>query len=84
MSPLNLKKGVNHLNVKIHPMAQKSEFCGEMADGTIKINIKAIPQQGRANRELIKFLGEELNINTQNISIENGFTSSRKLVKIVI
>ncbi|KKQ71928.1 MAG: hypothetical protein UT33_C0007G0017 [Candidatus Peregrinibacteria bacterium GW2011_GWC2_39_14] len=79
----NLIKGVNYLNVKIHPIAQKSEIKGEMSDGTLKIDIAAIPQQGRANKELINFLSREFKIPTQNISIEQGFTSSRKLVRIV-
>jgi len=49
---------------------------------TIKIRIKAVPEKGRANAELIKFLSGELNVPKENISIISGASSQLKLVKV--
>lgn len=49
---------------------------------TIKIRIKAVPEKGKANEELIRFLSKRLDIPKQNISIISGKTEQLKLVKI--
>lgn len=71
-----------HENVKIKvlPRSKKSEIIGKMEDGTIKIKIKAIPEDGKANTEIISFLNKNF---PKKWEIVSGFTSSRKLVKRV-
>lgn len=49
---------------------------------TIKIRIKAVPEKGKANVELIRFLSRELNVPKENISILSGKTDHLKLIKI--
>ncbi len=53
-----------------------------MSDGTIKIRIKAVPEKGKANEELIRFLSEEWNAPKSCISIISGKTDQTKLIKI--
>lgn len=64
------------------PRSSKTEIAGIMDDETIKIRIKAVPEKGKANNELIKFLSKELNIPKENISIISGKTDSIKLIKL--
>lgn len=49
---------------------------------TIKIRIKAVPEKGRANAELIRFLSKELSIPKENITIINGKSSQLKLIRV--
>ncbi|MFA4814982.1 MAG: DUF167 domain-containing protein [Candidatus Gracilibacteria bacterium] len=53
-----------------------------MSDGTLKIRLKAVPEKGHANEELINFLVESLHLSKEDIEIISGFTDARKLVKI--
>ena len=49
---------------------------------TIKIRVKAAPERGKANEELIKFLSKELDVSTAQISIISGKTDRIKLIRI--
>lgn len=57
-----------------------------MKDGegeeTIKIRIKAVPEKGKANEELIKFLSKELKLPRENFKILSGKTEQLKLIKV--
>jgi uncharacterized protein (TIGR00251 family) len=55
-----------------------------MSDGTVKIKLKAVPEDGKANHELITFLSKELNIAPSHITIMSGQTSHRKLLHIIV
>lgn len=87
---IKLKKNkVNYLRIKVIPKSSRNEIIEIMEeqseDGpqkTIKIRIKAVPEKGKANEELMKFLSENLNISKNNISIISGKNSQLKLVKI--
>lgn len=48
----------------------------------IKAYVRAVPINGKANRELIKLLSEELNVNKSKISIIKGETSNNKIIEI--
>ncbi len=47
-----------------------------------KLRIKALPEKGKANLELIKYLSKTLDLPQQNIVIISGHTSSLKKIKI--
>jgi len=79
---INLKDNIWFLTVKITPKASKSEFFSVLSDGTLKIRIKAVPENGKANKELISFLAKELWINKQNIEIVSWKTETKKRIKI--
>lgn len=70
------------LKIKVVPRSSKNEIVGPMADGTIKIKLKAPPVDGQANQELIKFLSEEYKTPKSQIEIIKGLTGKNKTVKI--
>ncbi|MBD3248141.1 hypothetical protein GF382_02525 [Candidatus Falkowbacteria bacterium] len=70
------------LKVKIRPKAPKNEIKGEMADGTLKVDIAALPEKGDANRELISFLARKYKVDVDDIKISSGKKSKLKLIKI--
>ncbi len=71
-----------HLLVKVIPRSKKTEVVGRMADDCLKIRLKAIPENGEANDELIRFLAKSLNLNRNELEIVSGFTDARKLIKL--
>lgn len=71
-----------HLQIKVIPRAKKTEFVARMDDGTLKIRLKAAPEKGQANEELIRFLAEALELNPKDIELISGFTDARKLLRI--
>lgn len=70
------------LNIKVTPKAKRTEFFGKLADGTIKIRLKAAAENGRANKELIDFLAESIKVNPQDIELVSGHTSPRKRIQL--
>lgn len=48
----------------------------------LKIKLHATPEKGRANKELIKFLSQQLNLPKSHLEILSGHTSPHKIIKI--
>lgn len=71
------------LKVYVQPGASKNEFVGLYGDpARLKIKIKAQPQDGEANAEVINFLAKTLGISKSKIEITRGHTSRQKDVLI--
>ena len=61
MFPIGLHPtGKTYLRIKVTTKQPRTEYMSTLSDETIKIRLKAVPEKGRANDELIRFLGEEL------------------------
>ena len=52
------------------------------ADGVFQVRVAAPPVKGKANRELITFLGQVLGIGRSNINITKGHAARDKLIAI--
>ena len=72
------------LKLKVIPRCPRTEFAGEMADGTIKIKLKALPENGKANTALITFLAAHYKVPTAAVELLSGATSQRKLVRVLL
>lgn len=70
------------LRIKVIPGSPKNEITEIMEDETVKIRIKAAPERGKANKELIKFLSTELGVPKSSIEIISGKFDPLKLVQI--
>ena len=74
---------LKYLRIKVIPNAPKSEIMGMMEDNeTLKIKIKAPPEKGKANTELIKLLAKEYGVKKNCVNIVAGGRERVKLVKI--
>ena len=71
-----------YFRVKVITGADKTELKEEMADETLKIALAAAPEKGAANKELINYLAEELEIRKYQVKIISGLTDRLKLIKI--
>jgi uncharacterized protein (TIGR00251 family) len=70
------------LTVKVVPKASRTESAGVMSDGTRKIRIAAVPENGKANDALRRFLADEYRVPLNQVEIVAGLTSTRKTVRV--
>ncbi|MDD5254141.1 MAG: DUF167 domain-containing protein [Candidatus Nanoarchaeia archaeon] len=66
---------VKSLNIKVRPNSKKNDLI--LKDGNYIVNIKAPPEDNKANLELIKFLSKKFNT---KVRIKSGLTSKNKII----
>jgi uncharacterized protein len=71
------------LQVKVKPNSKVQKIIEE-ADGSLTVNLKSPPVDGKANEELIKLLAEKFDIPKSDIRIKSGLSSRQKLVEITL
>lgn len=76
------QKGEVSFSVRVHPGAPRTKAKGALDDGTLKIDIAAVPEEGKANAELIRFLAEEFNVPRSHIEILKGHVARTKAVRV--
>jgi hypothetical protein len=55
----------------------------EVYEHRIVVGLTSKPEQGRANRELIRKLAKHFNVSTSQVSIISGLRSRDKIVEII-
>ncbi|MFB0555821.1 MAG: DUF167 domain-containing protein [Phycisphaerae bacterium] len=58
-----------------------TRICG-LLDGMLKVKVSAVPERGKVNQCLLKFLAKELGVKTNAVSIIRGKTSPVKHVQV--
>ena len=71
------------LTIRVTPRARKTEFGGVLEDGTIRIRVAAPPVEGKANKALIAFLADMLDVRKSKIEIVAGEHGLDKIISIV-
>ena len=74
--------GTLTFTVRIRTSAECSAFREIMDDGALKIDLAAVPEDGKANEELVRFLAKEFEVGRSDITIVSGFSSRTKIVRI--
>ena len=74
--------GKAYLQIKVLPKQPKTEFVDVMSDGTLKIRIAAVPEKGKANEELIRYLSQDLGYAKSRFTIISGKSDPHKLVRV--
>ncbi len=74
--------GTITFSVKVRPQAQKTALRKPLADGTLKIDLAAVAEDGKANEELVRFLSEEFGVAKSGVEIVSGNTSRLKIISI--
>lgn len=69
-------------DVKVIPRAKRSEVIGLMADGALKVKVAAVPEDNKANEELIRTLATHFQVPANTIKILSGHTSTRKRIEL--
>jgi uncharacterized protein (TIGR00251 family) len=71
------------ITVKVTPKAKRTGVVGLMDDGTLKIQVTAPAEEGKANAALVAFLAEALGVKASQVEIVAGLSSERKLVSLI-
>ena len=67
------------IRVKVVPNAKKNEV---IEGDPIKVRLRARPEKGKANAELIEVLSKHFGVPKRNVRIISGFTSKIKMVEV--
>ena len=69
------------LTVRVKPRAKRAGLLGRHGDG-IKVAVRAAPERGRANAELVELLAEVLGVDASAIAVVSGVTSQDKRIRL--
>jgi uncharacterized protein (TIGR00251 family) len=75
------KSGALLLHLRVQPNASRSEIAG-LHGPRLKIRLQSPPQDGKANRELIRFLSKLLKIPKSSLDLIRGQTSRDKTIRL--
>ena len=70
-----------YIKIKAVPGSSRSRIAG-LLDDALKVNIAAVPEKSKANKELIRFLAKLLNLPKSAVTITAGLHDARKKVHI--
>lgn len=71
------------LSLKVLASASKTECFDRLSDGTLKIRVASVREDGRANKELLGYLAKEFSVKKSRVRIISGEMSDRKIVEIL-
>ena len=63
------------------PGASRSEVAG-MHGEALRVRVTAPPENGAANREIVRLLAEVLDVRPRDVAVEAGAASRRKRVRV--
>lgn len=76
-----MDKEETQLTVQVTPNARKTEVT-HWDGAVLKIKLHALPEKGKANKELIEFLSKFFKIPKTSITLIRGETSRNKTLKV--
>lgn len=83
-----MKQGENRrIPVHLHPKSAKNAVEGWEEDAAgqrwLKVRVTAPPEDGKANKALIKLLSDHFNLPKSCIRLVSGDTSRKKMIEII-
>ena len=69
------------LNVKVQPRSRRPGV-EKTPEGGYLVRVTAAPEKGRANKEVLERLAEELGMPVSRLEIVRGASASRKIVRV--
>lgn len=67
------------LHVKAKPHARADAVLG-VRGGELLVSVRAAPEKGRANEEIIRVVAESLGLSRASVSLKSGGSSPRKVL----
>lgn len=77
------RDGSVNFTVRVRTQAKTTRWKERMSDGTWKVDIAAIPEDGKANDILRLFVASELRIPLMDVEILSGQTSRVKRIRVI-
>ncbi len=76
------KKGTVRFYVRARPNASCTQAVERLDDESIKVDIAAPSEGGKANAALVKYLANEFSVSKGNVEIVSGQTARHKLIMV--
>ena len=76
-----MPEGKTKIRLHVHPGSAHNEAVS-FADGVLRVRVAAPPTKGKANKELLAFLSQLLEVNQDALTIVAGHTSRNKTLSI--
>lgn len=70
------------LTVHAKPRAKRNAISAWLDATTVKVEVTAAPEDGKANEAIVELLAEELGVSKSSVRIVRGFTTRMKHVEI--
>lgn len=67
--------------VKVMPSREQVKWSLDN-NGQLKCYLKSPPERGKANKELMQLIAKTLQISAQHVSIMQGLTTQKKVVRV--
>jgi uncharacterized protein YggU (UPF0235/DUF167 family) len=75
------RDSANLIEVRVIPRDSRPRV-EKMEDGTFRVYLKAVPEKGRANSELLALMAGYLGVSRSDIAIIRGSRSRKKLLRV--
>lgn len=75
--------GTLTLTVRARPNARVTKLGGVLDDGSVKIDVRAAPEDGEANDALLRFLAEQFGVPASCVTLVAGQRGRLKTIRIV-
>ena len=72
----------SRITLQVVPRASRTEVVGAYGDDSLRLRLAAPPVDGKANRELLRFLSEALGVPARALELVSGQTGRRKVVRV--
>ena len=72
----------SRITVQVVPRASKTEVVGAYGDDALRLRLAAPPVDGKANKELLRFLSEVLGVPSRALELVSGQTGRHKVVRV--
>ena len=69
------------LRLHVQPKASKNRLIG-LHDSCLKLAVAAPPVEGKANKEVVKFLAAVLGVPARDVTVKSGLQARRKVVAV--
>lgn len=76
-------EGKLSLHIRAIPKSPRTMWGDAMDDGSIKLRVAAVPEKGKANSEIVRFLASEFDVPRGSVEIVAGETSHTKQVRVL-
>ena len=84
-----LRRGGNHIElfVRVTPNASRDEIIGVVqlsdSENRLAVKVRAVPEKGKANKAVIKYLAKQLLVPKSSITVTKGSATRQKTLHIV-
>lgn len=70
------------LNIKVITKSNETKIVDKLGENKIKVKVSAVPEKGKANKELIRYFASVFKVKKSQVKIIIGETNNEKVIEI--